>query len=219
MYPISAVSTYGYQTTAQSSSGKERGIVRIRFDTASMNGGAADGSRLMMFSMPHHRTHLLSPSLPATTGPRVRMDDLRGELSHVLGNDWVLGYDLPSLPWSNRAIPDAARRSAIASQLISDAYGWTGSVADRDDMYYGASDLAALGSMISIATELLAVDANAGLASARGLLQSRLAFRLGERLATSARRSSLVYDTTWGGLIGYGDASTNREYNFGNRWV
>ena len=86
-------------------------------------------------------------------------------------------------------------------------------------MYYGASDLAALGWMIQIASELLAADpSNTALSTALSTLRSRLQTRLNARLTTNpAKSSSLVYDTTWGGLIGYGDASLNREQNFGNR--
>ncbi len=191
--------------------------MRIRFNTATMSGAAAVGGNLMMMSMPHHRTHLLSPPLPVTTGPRVRMDDLRGELSHVLGNDWILGYDLSDIGWNAPSgIQDPARRSAVIAQLMQDAATWATTNADRDDMYFGASDIGAIGRMAVIADELSAF--NATLTSVADNLRTILASRLNLRLGTNqARLSSHVYDTTWGGIIGYGDSAFNQDQNFGNR--
>jgi endoglucanase Acf2 len=216
-YPTGATLTYGYQPVTVTGTGRERGIVRIRFSIATMSGAAAVGGNLMMMSMPHHRTHLLSPPLPVTTGPRVRMDDLRGELSHVLGNDWILGYDLSDIGWNApNGIQDPARRSAVIAQLMQDAATWANSNQERDDMYFGASDMAAIGRMAVIADELSAF--NATLTATAAALRSQLVARLNARLATNVSKlSSLVYDTTWGGIIGYGDASQYAEANFGNR--
>ena len=69
--------------------GARQGILRIVFSTASMSGGAGVG-QLMMLSWPHHRTRLLSPALPG--GTPVVVPDLRGQLRHVLGSDWILGW-------------------------------------------------------------------------------------------------------------------------------
>ena len=87
--------TPGYQTPAQSGTGSERGIVRIKFTTASMSGTPT--GQLMMMTMPHHRTHLLYPAVPGAGAARVRMDDMRGELVSVLGDEWFLGYDLAAV--------------------------------------------------------------------------------------------------------------------------
>jgi hypothetical protein len=220
-YPTGATLTYGYQPVTATGTGRERGIVRIRFNTATMSGALPVGGSLMMMSMPHHRTHLLSPSLPATTGPRVRMDDLRGELSHVIGDDWILGYDLSDIGWNApNGIQDPAKQRVVAQQVVEDAAAWPTSNANRDDMYFGASDMAAMGRMAVIADELSAFAApgDTSLSSAAGTLRGILRSRLNACLSTNATRlSSLVYDTTWGGLIGYGDVSRNTDDNFGNR--
>ena len=87
--------TPGYQTAAQSGTGAERGIVHIKFTTASMSGTPT--GQLMMMTMTHHRTHLLYPAVSGASGSRVRIDDMRGELVSVLGDEWFLGYDLAAV--------------------------------------------------------------------------------------------------------------------------
>jgi hypothetical protein len=59
---------------------------------------------------------------------------------------------------------------------------------------------------------------NAALPAAAASMRARLAALLDRRLLTTpSQRASLVYDTTWGGLIGFGDAATGAENNCGNR--
>ncbi|KAG2482089.1 hypothetical protein HYH03_018964, partial [Edaphochlamys debaryana] len=233
LYPTSASLEYGYQSAAQSATGAERGVVRVRFATASMSGQRS--GVLMVMSMPHHRTHIAWPQLPQTPAAGqtlVRMDDLRGELQHVLldaasGPSMILLYDLDSYGWNAPyGIQDGGKRNATCTQLLADSGGggWWGMDISRDDMYFGASDLAALGRMALIADELAeaapgramsctAAELADRAASLRSLLKSRLSKRL---VTTPTTSSSLVYDTTWGGLVGYGDTANRRNYNFGN---
>ncbi|KAG2445657.1 hypothetical protein HXX76_000266 [Chlamydomonas incerta] len=222
IYPTSAAMTPGYQTAAQSGTGSERGIVRIKFTTASMSGTPV--GQLMMMTMTHHRTHLLYPAVPGAGSSRVRMDDMRGELVSVLGDEWFLGYDLAAVSavgWGARnTIVDTTRRQSIVSALLTDASSWAGLVA-RDDSYYGASDMAAIGRMAIIADEMAALEpaSASSLAAAAASMRTKLKAALDARLnaAGTGNNASLVYDTTWGGLIVYKDARYSLEHNFGNR--
>ncbi|KAG2482088.1 hypothetical protein HYH03_018963 [Edaphochlamys debaryana] len=232
LYPTSASLEYGYQSAPQSATGAERGVVRVRFATASMSGQRSGA--LMVMSMPHHRTHIAWPQLPQTPAAGqtlVRMDDPRGELHHVLldaasGPSMILLYDLDSYGWNAPyGIQNPSHLNATCTQLLADSGGgWAGMAVTRDDMYFGASDLAALGRMALIADELAeaapgramsctAAELADRAASLRSLLKSRLSQRL---VTTPAAAASLVYDTTWGGLVGYGDTANRRNYNFGN---
>ncbi len=69
----------------------------------------------------------------------------------------------PSLP-TTQAYPNSLHTSltarllfppqATTSQLLADANGWAGWTQSRDDLYFGASDLAAAGSLAVLADEL-----------------------------------------------------------------
>ncbi|KAG2453738.1 hypothetical protein HYH02_001949 [Chlamydomonas schloesseri] len=227
IYPTGAAMTPGYQTAAQSGTGAERGIVRIKFTTASMSGTPT--GQLMMMTMTHHRTHLLYPAVPGASASRVRMDDMRGELVSALGDEWLLGYDLAAVSavgWGARnTITNSTRRQSIISTLLTEALGrggpaWPG-LTPRDDSYYGASDMAAISRMALIADEMAALEpaSASSLATAASSLRARLKAVLDARLnaAGTANNASLVYDTTWGGLIVYKDARYDLEHNFGNR--
>ncbi|KXZ44666.1 hypothetical protein GPECTOR_64g85 [Gonium pectorale] len=219
IFPTGASVQFG--TQPGTGGGPDRGIVHVSFTTESMSGG--NNGSLMMMSMAHHRTHLLAPALPS--GNLVRIDDLRGELQHVLGSDWVLAYDLPGISWNApNGISDASKRAAVVSALLTDvqapnpANRWPG-LNPAADPYFGSSDLAKMGQMALIAEELAAqspADAPA-LQQAATKLRSTLRDRLNERLSTTPGiDSSLVYDRTWGGIVTYKDASTRTNNYFGN---
>jgi hypothetical protein len=94
VYPVRAATSFGWQSVAQAGNGAERGIVRIDFSTASMSqtaapAGGSNPGPLLMMAQPHHRTHLLSPSVATpASGPWLRLPDLRGDLTAVAGNSW-----------------------------------------------------------------------------------------------------------------------------------
>ncbi len=195
-------------------------MVRITFRTASMSGAAS--GQLMMLSMPHHRALL---QLPAAS-PVFKVDDLRGELWPVLGSDWYLAYNLPELSFDMPyAVPTAARRDAVAEQLLRDATQWQGIAVEKcnpNSIYFGGGDMAAVGRMALIADQLAAqtgssqqqADLVATAANLRDKLRSYLRPRIRSNAAVLA---SVAYDTTWGGLIPYVDALGDTETQFGNR--
>jgi hypothetical protein len=128
--------------------------------------------------------------------------------------------------WGARnTITNSTRRQSIISTLLTEALGtggpaWLG-LTPRDDSYFGASDMAAIGRMLLIAEEMAALEpaSASSLATAANSLRTRLKAELDARLnsAGSSNNASLVYDTTWGGLLVYKDARYALEHNFGNR--
>ena len=123
--------------------------------------------------------------------------------------------------WGARnTIADSTRRQSIISTLLAEATSWPG-LTPRDDSYYGASDMAAIGRMAIIADEMAALESASAssLAAAATSLRTKLKAALDARLnaAGTGNNASLVYDTTWGGLIVYKDARYSLEHNFGNR--
>ncbi len=197
IYPTGAVLSYGYQTAAQSSTGRERGIVRITFSTASMSG--ASNGQLMMLSMPHHRPRLIAPAAPnPAVQPVLKMTDIRGELHHVLGSDWMLAYDMPDVSFSStdgyggamRTISDPAKRTAVINALNADASSWAGMVngARPENVYFGGTDMSAIGRMALIADELIAQtsgDVRSNLVNTATALRSKLQSYLTPRLVTT----------------------------------
>ncbi|EFJ51031.1 hypothetical protein VOLCADRAFT_88258 [Volvox carteri f. nagariensis] len=221
IYPTGATASFGYQSATESGGPGERGILRMTFTTASMSG--TNQGQLLMLAMPHHRTQLLYPSAqPVSAAGSVTMDDLRGPLTPVLGSDWYLGYNLSDIGWNAPSgISNATMLSGVIAALKADAASWQGR-APAADPYFGSSDLAALGRMAVIADELAAysstplADASA-LRNAASSLRSLLTTHVNARITTNpAAEASLVYDTTWGGLITYRDATEHKSLYFGN---
>ncbi|GIL47383.1 hypothetical protein Vafri_4213 [Volvox africanus] len=217
IYPTAATTSFGYQSGSGSGS-SETGILRISFTTASMSGSYQ--GQLLMLSMPHHRTHLIYPAIADASG--VTIADLRGALKPVLGSDWYLAYQLSNIAWNApNGVSNATMRSAVIAALKTDASSWQGRTPVVDS-YFGSSDLAALGRMAVIADELSAAatttateanDLRAVASSLRTLLRNYVSARI---VTNPGVEASLVYDTTWGGLILYRDAFTHTSNFFGN---
>lgn len=158
---------------------------------------------LLMGALPHHRGRLrgAGPTLAAYS-------TLRGELSTVAGDSWVMEYALPVVGWTAPRPVAAPRKAAIRAALLEDKAFIPDAKAIAEDPYFGGKQLAKLARLILIADEL-------GEAAAASELTERLRAGI-EPWLTGANANPLVYDAVWGGLVTKGGmADRGRDFGQG----
>lgn len=159
------------------STNDDNGYVRFRWRSS------GDGSLLMM-ALPHHM-----PRLSGTQLENIVYETIRGPMTGVVGNDWVLTYPLSSISWTAPRQLDGTLTAPLAEALHADA-DYTPTALDP---YFGGKQLAKLARLVLIAREVqedgLADD---WLARLRPLVSAWL---------TGSNERPLVYDTTWGGVV------------------
>lgn len=82
--------TLGIQPAAQSPTGADRAIQQIDYTVVSLDGTAS--TNLLMFTMPHHREALVSPS--PNPAAYLIVKSPRGNLKTVVGTKWVLAFEV-----------------------------------------------------------------------------------------------------------------------------
>lgn len=171
------------------------------------------GSTLLTYCLPHHEATLSSP----TYAPNHTFTTIRGTLHAVVGNTWTMTDSLSTVTWNSPNAIDSSKVSAITSALASEK---TFQASNLD-----ATEAYTFGKQISRAARLALIADQLGDTTTRNSIIGSMKTYLTPWLSNSANSSttlSLVYDTTWGGILSNNALVTspagnpNQATEFGN---
>lgn len=171
------------------------------------------GSTLLTYGLPHHEATLTAP----TFAPNHTFTTIRGTLRAVIGNTWTMTDTLSTITWNSPNAIDASKTAAIASALATEK---TFQASNLD-----ATEAYTFGKQISRAARLALIADQLGDTTTRTSIINSMKTYLTPWLSNSASSSttlSLVYDTTWGGILSNNALVTspagnpNQATEFGN---
>ena len=177
--------------------------IAVAGDTATttftwLKGGTGE---LLMLAYPHHTDILVDP-----TTVDLPLKCLKGTMTGIVGEAWVMTEALPTITWGAPRGIDPARVAAIQTALNTDKSA-TSSV--PNDPYFGGKEYAKLGRLAIIADEL-------GDTSAAATIRTNAKAAV-EPWLNGLNTNHLRYDTTWKGINTNSgmDAASN---DFGAGW-
>lgn len=150
------------------------------------------GNTLLTYCLPHHETTLNSPSYASSFS----ITTIRGALKAVIGNTWTMTKTLSTITWNSPNAIDSDKVSAITTALASEK---TLQVSNLD-----ASEAYLFGKQISRAARLALIADQIGDTTSRDSIITTMKTYLNPWLdnnATTITTRSLMYDTTWGGVV------------------
>lgn len=172
------------------------------------------GSNLLQYILPHHDKTLSSPAkvsgLTVTT--------IRGTLSAVTGTTWVMTNQLSTVSWNSPNAIDATKMAAIQTALDTEKTMYAYNL-DATEAYL-------FGKQISRAARLALIADQLGDTAARDSIVASMKSYLNpwfDRDANVDLTRSLLFDTSWGGVIDMGAYNVspagdplNANQGFGN---
>lgn len=171
--------------------------VTVSGDTATteFNYTTIGGDNLLLYALPHHEATLVNPSRQ----PGLKVTTLRGTLSAVSGRIWQMRHQLSTITWRSPNQIDSDKRAAIQAALDAEknlqAYNL-----DSPEAYWFGKQIARASRLALIADEL-------GDSAARDSILSKMKEYINpwfDRNAATDSSRSLMYDTSWGGVIDAG---------------
>lgn len=171
------------------------------------------GSTLLTYCLPHHEATLTSPAY----APNHTFTTIRGTLHAVVGNTWTMTDTLSTITWNSPNAIDSSKIAAITSALSTEK---TFQASNLD-----ATEAYTFGKQISRAARLALIADQLGDTTARTSIVNSMKTYLTPWFSNSANASttlSLVYDTTWGGILSNNALVTsppgnpNQATEFGN---
>ena len=194
-------------------SGTASATVSSNTATTTFTYGLLSGGTLLHYSLPHHEAMLSSPTYASNhTFPTIR-----GTLRPVIGNTWTMTDTLSTITWQSPNAIDSGKIASITSALATEK---TFQASNLD-----ATEAYTFGKQISRAARLALIADQLGDTSARDSILTSMKTYLNPWLDNSANVSStlsLVYDTTWGGVLSNNALITsppgnpNQATEFGN---
>ncbi|KAL8927183.1 MAG: hypothetical protein Q9172_001507, partial [Xanthocarpia lactea] len=172
----------------------QTGTYEFRWRKAGLTG--ENGSKLLMFALPHHVESFAGPT-PFATTPLHLQTTTKGIATAVVADFWTLvegnlPVDMGFAPW-NGSLPQGSRSTKRLSPTAIDIIHTVAASEIKQDM----------GSQTDLDTRL-------------GLSQLKVAFT---QFSTNQQKYPLVYDTAWKGLVSSGSYITgDAGQDFGNSY-
>jgi len=150
------------------------------------------GSTLLTYCLPHHEATLSAPSYAAN----FNITTIRGNLRAVTGNTWTLTESLSTITWNSPNAIDTDKMSAITTAFSTEK--------NLQAYHLDGSEAYIFGKQISRAARLALIADQLGDTTARTSIIANMKTYLNPWLdnnSASVLVRSLMYDTTWGGVI------------------
>ncbi|MGB4761928.1 MAG: glycosyl hydrolase [Candidatus Saccharimonas sp.] len=150
------------------------------------------GSTVLTYCFPHHEATLSAPSYASNFA----ISTIRGNLRAVIGNTWTLTKTLSTITWDSPNAIDSNKLSAITTALATEKTFFAYNL-DAGEAYL-------FGKQISRAARLALIAHQIGDTAARDQILTAMKTYLNpwfDNSANSVAVRSLMYDTTWGGVI------------------
>lgn len=158
-------------------------------------GKIGSGSTLLTYCLPHHEQTFSSPSyISGITVPTIR-----GTLKAVSGNTWVTTQALSTITWDSPQAIDSNKVSAILNALNVEK-NLQASDIDATEAYIFGKQISRAGRLALIAHQL---GENATRDEIIDKMEEALSVWL-TRSASMGMPVSLLYDTSWGGVLDNG---------------
>lgn len=150
------------------------------------------GGTLLMYCLPHHEATLSAPSYVSN----FQITTIRGTLRAVTGNTWTMTDQLSTITWDSPNAIDSNKLSAIQA-AFNDEKVFQASDLDATEAYLFGKQIARAGRLALIANQLGDLTSrNSILAQMKSYLNPWF-----DNNSASVLIRSLMYDTTWGGVI------------------
>jgi endo-1,3(4)-beta-glucanase len=188
-YPIGVDVSYTF-------CGDEKANVKFHWNTE----GGAPGD-LLMLALPHHMDILMNPS---TVIPK-RYSSIKGKMTGVIGNEWLLEETLTSIKWFPPKPIDEDKRNEIAAALQEEKTYRPRAV----DPYFFGKETAAMGKLALVADSL---GDTATAADIRNSMKEVI-----DPWLLGTNSDPLKYDSTWGGICSTGGLS-DQNADYGQGW-
>ncbi|KAJ7184405.1 glycoside hydrolase family 81 protein [Mycena filopes] len=160
-----------------------------------------NAANLLHLSWPHHRKHLVNPTLVSG----LSYLGTKGYMKPVLGNVWKLAYALPTITWLPPRAPQASCTQQIIQALEYEIAHLT--VAVPGDFYYWGKAFQATARLALIAEHMGRQDL---IPAVTTILKQSFAY-----WTQSGQSTYAAYETAWGGVVD-GPGATNPNIDFGN---
>ncbi len=150
------------------------------------------GSTLLTYCFPHHELTLSSPSYASNFA----ITTIRGSLKAVIGNTWTLTKALSTITWNSPNAIDSNKLSAITTALATEK--------TFQAYHLDAGEAYLFGKQISRAARLALIADQVGDTAARDSIITNMKTYLNpwfDNNSNTIQVRSLMYDTTWGGVI------------------
>ena len=150
------------------------------------------GSTLLTYCLPHHEATLNSPNYVAN----MNIVTIRGNLRPVTGNTWTSTEQLSTITWNSPNAIDADKLSAIQTAFATEK-NFQAFHLDGGEAYIFGKQIARAGRLALIADQL-------GDTMARDSIVANMKTYLNpwfDNNSSSVLVRSLMYDTTWGGIV------------------
>lgn len=150
------------------------------------------GSNVITYAFPHHNDTLSSPSYASD----LSISTIRGTLQAVIGNTWTMYDQLSTITWHSPNAIDSDKLSAIQTALDTEK--------TFQAYHLDAGEAYLFGKQISRAGRLALIADQIGDPAARDGIIAAMKTYLNpwfDNDANSVALRSLMYDTTWGGVI------------------
>lgn len=150
------------------------------------------GSTLLTYILPHHEAILSSP----TYASNFSFTTIRGQLKAAIGNTFTMNDTLSTITWNSPNAIDSNKLSAITTALAT----------EKNFQAYNldASEAYLFGKQVSRAARLALIADQVGDTAARDNILTNMKTYLNpwfDNNAASVTARSLMYDTTWGGVV------------------
>ena len=150
------------------------------------------GSTLLTYVFPHHEDTLSAANFVSNFS----VTTIRGQLRAIIGNNWTMFDQLSTLTWDSPNAIDEDKQPAILTALATEKT-FQASHLDATEAYI-------FGKQISRAARLALIAHQLGETSARDDILTAMKNYLNpwfDNDSSSVALRSLMYDTTWGGVI------------------
>lgn len=150
------------------------------------------GSTILTYCLLQHEDTLSA----ANYASNFNIPTIRGQLRAVIGNTWTMFDSLTSVTWDSMYAIDSDKRTAIETALAVEK--------NLYDHRLDASDISLFGKQISRASRLALIANTLDDTPARDAITAAMKVFLNPWLdndAGSVSSRSLMYDTTWGGVL------------------